>query len=592
MKSLKKVWLAFFLILAVVAVKISDVKVVQGVENLQEAADSISYRTHVQTYGWQDWVSNGGMSGTSGQAKRLEGIEIKSDYREGIRYRTHVQTYGWQDWVSNGEMSGTSGQAKRLEAIQIELTGDMAEKYDIYYRVHAQTFGWMGWAKNGGYAGSAGYAKRLEGIEIRLVEKGADVPGSMEGAYRHPFVEYRTHVQTYGWQDWRRDGAMSGTSGQAKRLEGIQIKLMNQEFGGDIRYRTHVQTYGWQDWVSNGEMSGTSGQAKRLEAIQIELTGDMAAQFDIYYRVHAQTLGWMRWVKNGTQAGTVGKGKRLESIEIQIVPKGGDAPGTTDIVTAPNAYVLDAQTGNVIYDKNGENPIAPASTAKMLTALTVLEYCLPEEVVAVGSELDKVPADSSRAWLQYNDRMTVRQLIEALLLPSGNDAAYTAAVYAGQKISGEQISIDEAVQVFMEAMNTKATEAGAVSSYFVRPDGYDIEGQYTTAKDLALIGKKFLENPILMEISGIYSVRETFENGKNMTFTNTNELINPKSTYYYSPAIGIKTGNSANAGSGLVSAAVINNTTYICVVMGGTPDGRYQDSLNVFYDLETGWGIQ
>lgn len=105
-------------------------------------------------------------------------------------------------------------------------------------------------------------------------------------------------------------------------------------------------------------------------------------------------------------------------------------------------------------------------------------------------------------------------------------------------------------------------------------------------------GESYIKEGGNIEISGIYSVRETFENGKNMTFTNTNELINPKSTYYYSPAIGIKTGNSANAGSGLVSAAVINNTTYICVVMGGTPDGRYQDSLNVFYDLETGWSIQ
>ncbi len=92
MKSLKKVWLAFFLILAVVAVKISDVKAVQGVENPQEAADSISYRTHVQTYGWQDWVSNGGMSGTSGQAKRLEEIQIKlmnQEFGGDIRYRTH-----------------------------------------------------------------------------------------------------------------------------------------------------------------------------------------------------------------------------------------------------------------------------------------------------------------------------------------------------------------------------------------------------------------------------------------------------------------------------------------------------------------------
>ena len=68
-------------------------------------------------------------------------------------------------------------------------------------------------------------------------------------------------------------------------------------------------------------MSGTSGQAKRLEAIQIRLTGDISNYFDIYYRVHCQTYGWMEWVKNGEIAGTEGEAKRLESIEIKLVPK-------------------------------------------------------------------------------------------------------------------------------------------------------------------------------------------------------------------------------------------------------------------------------
>ncbi len=293
-------------------------------------SDSISYRTHVQTYGWQDWAKDGAMSGTEGQAKRLEGIEIKAGNGQGVRYRTHVQTYGWQDWVSDGAMSGTEGQAKRLEAIQIELTGEMAQKYDVYYRVHAQSYGWLGWAVNGGQAGTAGYGKRLEGIEIKLVAKGGAAPGSTEGAYVHPLIQYQTHVQTYGWQGWKNDGAMSGTEGQAKRLEGIKIQFLDPPYSGDVRYKTHVQTYGWQDWVSNGAMSGTSGQAKRLEGIQIELTGDMAAQYDIYYRVHAQTFGWMGWAKNGEQAGTAGYAKRLEGIEIKLVAKGGAAPGSTD----------------------------------------------------------------------------------------------------------------------------------------------------------------------------------------------------------------------------------------------------------------------
>ena len=315
---------------------------------------TVSYRTHVQTYGWQDYVSNGNMSGTEGQAKRLEGINIKlenQDYEGGITYRTHVQTYGWQDYVSDDAMSGTEGEAKRLEAIQIELTGEMAEHYDIYYRVHSQTYGWLGWAKNGEKAGSSNYAKRLEGIQIVLVEKGGEAPGSTENAYVHPWIGYSTHVQTYGWQGFKFDGDTAGTSGQSKRLEGIQLKLVDQPYEGSIQYKTHVQTYGWQDWVSDGATSGTTGEAKRLEAIQIQLTGEMAEHFDIYYRVHSQTYGWLGWAKNGESAGTEGYGKRLEAIEVLLVEKGNEAP-SSDVSAFEKAHVHNwvEQTKTVHHD--------------------------------------------------------------------------------------------------------------------------------------------------------------------------------------------------------------------------------------------------
>lgn len=265
-------------------------------------------------------------------------------------------------------MSGTEGEAKRLEAIKIQLTGSDKDKYDVYYRVHAQSYGWLGWAKNGAPAGTAGYAKRLEGIQIVVVKRGQTFNtkmGNITSAYplgyyakagtspvvnakdtsntnpqiageTQPNVTYRTHVQTYGWQGWKFNGQMSGTSGQAKRLEGIEIKLTNMPYAGGICYTTHVQTYGWQGdvknpstWRQNGRMSGTEGEAKRLEAICISLTGDMEKYYDVYYRVHAQSFGWLGWAKNGAPAGTAGYAKRLEGIEIRLVPKGQAAPGST-----------------------------------------------------------------------------------------------------------------------------------------------------------------------------------------------------------------------------------------------------------------------
>ena len=144
-----------------------------------------------------------------------------------------------------------------------------------------------------------------------------------------PQVTYQTHVQDYGWQDWRSDGAMSGTSGECKRLEGIRIQLSNQQYSGGIEYQTHVQDYGWQGYVGNGAVAGTTGECKRLEAIQIRLTGKMAEHYDVYYRVHAEEFGWLAWTKNGKSAGTSGFSYRLEGIEIRIIPKGDPAPGNT-----------------------------------------------------------------------------------------------------------------------------------------------------------------------------------------------------------------------------------------------------------------------
>ena len=302
------------------------------------ATDSVKYTTHVQNVGWQDYVADGEMSGTSGQGLRLEGIKIElSTELEGkIEYSTHIENIGWQDYVADGEMSGTSGKSLRLEAIKIRLTDELAEKYDIYYRVHAQNVGWLGWAKNDEESGTAGYGYRLEGIEIKLVEKDSEAPGDTSNSFviKAPTVEYTTHVQNIGWQDYVSNGIMAGTSGKGLRLEGIKIRLANACVKGDIEYSTHIENIGWQDYVSNGDMSGTSGKGLRLEAIKIKLTDELEENFDVYYRVHAENVGWLGWAKNDEPSGTAGYGFRLEGIEIKIVEKGAEAPGSTD-----NTYV-------------------------------------------------------------------------------------------------------------------------------------------------------------------------------------------------------------------------------------------------------------
>ncbi len=297
----------------------------------------VRYSAHVQTIGWQKMVVDGAVSGTTGQSKRVEAIKIDlaDDLKcgqnvcgagSGVKYRAHVQGIGWQGWNTDGGVAGTSGKSKRVEALQIELKAQVAEYYDIYYRAHVEGYGWLGWAKNGETAGTVGLSRRVEALQIVLVEKGRAAPGTTA----RPVVgllQYRTHVQGIGWEKtFTADGGMSGTSGERKRLEAIQIKL--GDTGGinsqDIIYRVHAQDYGWMGWKTNGMAAGTTGESKRLEAIEINLLNEAAIRYDVCYRTHVQDIGWQGWVKDGATAGTTGLSKRLESIEIKLVGAGAN----------------------------------------------------------------------------------------------------------------------------------------------------------------------------------------------------------------------------------------------------------------------------
>ena len=134
-------------------------------------------------------------------------------------------------------------------------------------------------------------------------------------------VNYSTHVQNIGWQDYVSDGVMAGTEGQSLRLEAMAVNISSDMDLG-VRYCTHVQNIGWQDWVYDGAAAGTEGLSYRLEGLKIELTGSAASEYDIYYRVHVQNIGWMDWVSNGQMAGTEGQSLRLEGLQIKVVPKG------------------------------------------------------------------------------------------------------------------------------------------------------------------------------------------------------------------------------------------------------------------------------
>lgn len=252
------------------------------------------------------------------------------------------------------------------------------------------------------------------------------------------------------------------------------------------------------------------------------------------------------------------------------------------------AILFDADTKKILYYKNPVQAMFPASTAKLLTALVALQWCEEDEQVTIGDEIKMIASDSTRAGLKQGEILTIRNLLEGMLLPSGNDAAYAIAAYVGRKsLDNEAATREEAVCEFVSLMNEKAAELGVKNSCFKTPDGYDAIGQYTTAYDLGLIGVAAAMNPTITEICSKSRARNVFVSGEDVTWTSTNKLVTRYSGQYYSHAIGLKTGSSTMAGKCLIAAAEDNGKKVVCVVLDSTTTGRWEDAIALLkYGLE------
>lgn len=249
-------------------------------------------------------------------------------------------------------------------------------------------------------------------------------------------------------------------------------------------------------------------------------------------------------------------------------------------VDATAAILFDANTKEVLFYKNAVQAAFPASTVKLLTALVAMDWCEVEEEVTIGDEITMIASDSTRAYLKQGQILTIRNLFDGMLLPSGNDAAYAIAAYVGRKsLQNTSATKEEAIIEFTRLMNLKATILGVKNSCFKTPDGYDAIGQYTTAYDMGLIGIAAAKNETIIEVSNQASSRDLYPSGEDITWTNTNKLIKKYSGQYYSHAIGLKTGTSTMAGRCLVAAAELDDKKVVCVIMDSTSAGRWEDAI-------------
>lgn len=251
-------------------------------------------------------------------------------------------------------------------------------------------------------------------------------------------------------------------------------------------------------------------------------------------------------------------------------------------VSAKAAVLMNADSKEILFSKNALDEIQPASTAKLLTAIVAVELSSKKEKFTVGSEINLIAPDSSRAYLVQGQVLSLEQILDALLLPSGNDAAYVIAANLGRKLAGDDsLKPKAAVKQFLKKMNETADEIGVVHSNFQSPDGYDAEGQYTTAYDMALIATKSLQYDEILATVKKAKTRDILLSGEDVTWYNSNKLVKEGSGYYYKYAIGLKTGSSGEAGRCLISAAKKADDVYISVVMDASYEGRWQDSIDL-----------
>lgn len=252
-----------------------------------------------------------------------------------------------------------------------------------------------------------------------------------------------------------------------------------------------------------------------------------------------------------------------------------------------NAAILyEVTSGELVYEKNGKQKAYPASTTKIMTALLALENCeMDEPVTVTRAALNTVSPGSSIAGLQNGEVLSMYEMLECLLVASGNDAASVIAAHIGGTVAQ-----------FVEMMNERSRELGCTSTHYTNPSGLHDEEHYTTAEDLLKVTVEAMKHPEFVEIVGSAQVTipETNKVDHPRYFNNTNQLISQAvtSVNLYSKATGIKTGHTTPAGYCLVSSAENGDLSYIAVVLGGYIDentGRnysYVDSINLFL-----WGF-
>lgn len=261
-------------------------------------------------------------------------------------------------------------------------------------------------------------------------------------------------------------------------------------------------------------------------------------------------------------------------------------------VTAGAAILIEPETGTILYEKNAKDKMYPASMTKIMTALVTMDYLKPEEKIVVGTEVNEISLDSSKAGHKAGETVTVENVLRGLLIPSGNDSANVLASAVAKKVKNDtNMNFAKCEAIFVDLMNKKAQDLGAVNTHFNNAHGYHDENHYSSAYDMALFSTEFMQNEILMKIAGERSFigNGAGENaGENPDVVTqeyswgSHNLLITDNEYQYPYATGIKTGFTNEAGDCVSASAEKDGRKLISVVFNAADPARWQESAALF----------
>ena len=247
---------------------------------------------------------------------------------------------------------------------------------------------------------------------------------------------------------------------------------------------------------------------------------------------------------------------------------------TGPVISAESAILMDADTGAILYAKNIHQKEYPASTTKILTTLIASERCSMDEIVDFSYDaVHDIDPGSNHIAIEPGEQLTMEECLNAILIRSANEVSFAVA----EHISGTTW------QDFGDIMNERAKELGCVDSHFVNPNGLPNEDHYTSAYDLAMIGRAFFANEALckMTMTHMLHILPSERQPDDIMEVNKMELI-PGGKYAYPYLVGCKTGYTDVARSTLVSCAEKDGMKLICVVMKDENPNYYEDTIALF----------